>query len=475
MRLAFLLAGLLAGSALAQSSAPSWKGQIIYQVMPDRFYAAGTPLTTQNVDKSDLKSWHGGNLKGLTEKLPYIRDFGATAVWLTPIYKQVSGRDQGATGYHGYWPENFRDVDPHFGTLADFDTFVKAAKGAGMKVLLDQVVNHYGFGAFATLERPKWFNNPSTCAQKGNNDVYCPIFALPDLDQDNREVRDFLFANADFWRARGVDGFRYDAIKHVPQSFLKDLLARDRAANTYTLGEWYDADASTIDSLQRLGFSSAFDFSMSSAMRSAIMSGSSLSAVRAVLERQGEISRPDEVALFLDNHDVARFANSSPFEDVARERTKFGWRALMSLRGIPVIWQGTEIAMRGGGDPDNRRDMRFPNQWTPEEKAVFDVAKTAVAVRKANPALNVGDLKLQNVPSSIEDDLLVFVREAQGQRVVVAWNNARQRKTYSLRNTLTAQLPVTRDLYGQDAKLSFKNGFLHLSLPAQTAAVFKLN
>lgn len=178
-------------------------------------------------------------------------------------------------------------------------------------------------------------------------------------------MRDLLLGNANFWREQGVNAFRYDAIKHVEGPFLRDLLAADRQAGTWTLGEWFGADTGTVADWQKAGFDSLFLFSLQDAMKASVMGESSLEAVRSVLARQGELPRPGEVALFLDNHDVPRFAQGSLFEDIGQERTRYGLRALMTLRGVPVIWQGTEIAMRGGSDPDNRRDMRFEDGWTP--------------------------------------------------------------------------------------------------------------
>ncbi len=288
-------------------------------------------------------------------------------------------------------------------------------------------------------------------------------------------MRDFLFAAGDFWRGMGVDAFRYDAIKHVPQDFLGALLARDRGAGTFTLGEYYGADASTIAQYQKLGFGSLFDFALQGAMQASVIGGQDLGGVREVLSRQGEVPDSDDVALFLDNHDLPRFASGSLFEDEGKGRTKYGLRALMTLRGIPVIWQGTEIAMRGGADPDNRRDMRFPDQWTPGERSVFVVAKGAIAVRRASPALSGGDLTLLPVPSKLEGDPLLFTRQSGDEKVLVAWHNGRERQSYSLKNTDLGSLPVQMDLFGQDAKLSAGNGYLNLSLPPQTAAVFKLN
>lgn len=209
------------------------------------------------------------------------------------------------------------------------------------------------------------------------------------------------------------------------------------------------------------------------------MGGQGLSRVASVLSRQDELPRPGEVALFLDNHDVPRFAQGSLFEDQAQARTRYGLRALMTLKGVPVIWQGTEIALRGGPDPDNRRDMRFEQEWTPAERQVFETARDAIAVRRANPALSVGTQTLLPTPATLEDELLLFIREAQGKRVLVAWHNGRTRKTYSLRlNTLGLKAEpqtISRSLFaGQDAKLSVSGEWLHLSLPGEDAAVFGL-
>lgn len=473
-----LLSTLLLTSAAQAQSVPSFEGQIIYQVMPDRFFD-GDKTNNAGMDQGDLRAWHGGDLAGLTQKLPYIQNLGATALWLTPIYQQQTANSFDTAAYHGYWPADFRQVDPHFGTLATFDTFMRAAKGAGMKVVLDQVINHYGYEAPAVKANPTWFNGKAQCDASQNKDVDCPLAGLPDLRQSVPAVRQQLFENADFWRSRGVDGFRYDAIKHVERPFLLELLKKDRAAGTWTLGEWYDADSGTVADWQKQGFDSLFLFSLQAAMRGSVMGSSSLVNVREVLSRSGELAQPGEVALFLDNHDVPRFAQGSLFEDEGQARTKYGLRALLTLRGVPVIYQGTEIAMRGGADPDNRRDMRFESQWTPAEKAVYDVARDAIAVRRASAALSRGVQKLLPVPDRQADDLLLFTREANGQRVLVAWHGGQQRHTYSLKlSTLglnaDAQEPVKTLFAGQNAFTSVKGGYLHVSLPPKDAAVFVL-
>ncbi|MDB5046265.1 MAG: glycosyl hydrolase [Deinococcus sp.] len=476
-----LLLSVLLGTGGAVQSAPapaSFEGQVIYQVMPDRF-ADGNAANNAAVNRANPRAWHGGDLPGLTAKLPYLQQLGATALWMTPIYRQQSGNSFETAAYHGYWPANFQEVDPHFGTLEDFDTLIGATQKAGMRVVLDQVINHYGYTAEVVKQQPAWFNGEAQCASSPNKDVDCALAGLPDLKQSNPEVQKVLFDAADFWRAHGVSAFRYDAIKHVERPFLNALLARDRAAGTWTLGEWYDADSGTVAEWQRAGFDSLFLFSLQAAMRDAIMSGQGLDRVSAVLSRAGELPRPGEVALFLDNHDVPRFANGTLFEDDGQARTKYALRALMTLRGVPVIWQGTEIAMRGGSDPDNRRDMRFESDWTPAERSVFEVARDAIAVRKASASLSRGAQKLLPVPPTLESDLLLLTRELNGEPVLAAWHNGKARRSYSIRLSalgLTAQdQAVTRSLFaGQDAKVSIGGGWLHLSLPGRDAAAFAL-
>lgn len=220
---ALLLASAASAQAAPTSTGPSFEGQIIYQVMPDRFFD-GDPSNNAGVDRANLRAWHGGDLAGLTQKLPYIQKLGATAIWMTPIYRQQTAKSFDTAAYHGYWPADFRQVDPHFGSMATFDTFMKAAKGAGMKVVLDQVINHYGYEAPAVKANPGWFNGKAQCDATKNKDVDCPLAGPPDLRQSVPAVRQQLFGNGDFWRARGVDGFRYDAIKHVERPFLLDLL-----------------------------------------------------------------------------------------------------------------------------------------------------------------------------------------------------------------------------------------------------------
>lgn len=462
-----ILAALCAGFG----SATSMQGEVIYQILVDRF-ADGDPSNNADVNKDDLRAWHGGDLKGIQARIPYLKSLGVTTLWLTPVYTQQAKNSFGTAGYHGYWPEDFRNVDPHFGTLSDFENLVKTLKDNGMKIILDQVINHTGYEATLPKTKPEWFQGPG-CEKLGNNDVYCPLSGLPDLKQDNPEVKKFLLDNALFWKNLGVDGFRYDAIKHVPEGFMKDLVAQDKQNGVFTLGEVFETvSVQKVASYQKLGFTSVFDFPLREAINQSVMKGAGFTAVRSILQQDKEYVNPAELAIFLDNHDVARFASGNLFEAEGVNRTRYGIRALMTLRGIPVVYQGTEIAMRGGNDPDNRRDMRFPESWTDTEKATFEVARKAIEVRKSSEALNKGTLQLLDVPGVYSEELLLFIRQSGTEKVLVAWHNGKERRTISLKMNVLS--PLTQDLFGQDAKLSGSGGYLHLSLPPRSAAAFPL-
>ncbi|WP_424952058.1 alpha-amylase family glycosyl hydrolase [Deinococcus sp.] len=119
---------------------------------PDRF-ADGDPANDAGVDRQNPGAWHGGDLKGLSGRLDYVKALGATALWMTPVYRQV-GPVNGTAGDHGYWPADFRSIDPHFGRLSDFTALNAKAHTLGLKVMLDQVINHYSNEAAAQTAHP---------------------------------------------------------------------------------------------------------------------------------------------------------------------------------------------------------------------------------------------------------------------------------------------------------------------------------
>lgn len=151
-------------SAITQAS--TWKDEILYFVMLDRF-ADGDFTNNQDVDLNNTLAFHGGNLKGLREHLGEIKELGATAIWITPINQQVTHPISNQGGpfhpHHGYWANDFTQVDPRYGSEQDLKDLVTAAHGLGMKVILDTVYNHVGYGADWEKKKPEWLRTGVQC------------------------------------------------------------------------------------------------------------------------------------------------------------------------------------------------------------------------------------------------------------------------------------------------------------------------
>ena len=225
---------------------------VIYLIMPDRF-ADGDPSNNDPpkskglYDRSKPRRYHGGDLQGIIDHLQYIKALGATAIWTTPIYDNNDRLDtkevyagEPTTGYHGYGAVDFYGVEEHFGGLAKLKELVRRAHLAGLEVIQDEVVNHIGpFHPWANdPPTPTWFNgsvanhlsnnwqkwttmNPRATyqTQRRNLDGWF-VDILPDLNQNDPEVAQYLIQNSLWWLAQtGFDAIRMDTLPHVPRSF----------------------------------------------------------------------------------------------------------------------------------------------------------------------------------------------------------------------------------------------------------------
>ncbi|MFY7867917.1 MAG: alpha-amylase family glycosyl hydrolase, partial [Exiguobacterium sp.] len=146
-----LLSLLLFPTIVGAKEAATWEQERMYFIMVDRF-VDGNPDNNEQVDKDDPKAFHGGDIRGVIEKLDYIESLGFTSIWLTPVFENMPD------GYHGYWIKNFYNIDPQFGTKEDLQELVQEAHKRDMKVILDFVVNHVGPNHPWVEEKPEWFH-----------------------------------------------------------------------------------------------------------------------------------------------------------------------------------------------------------------------------------------------------------------------------------------------------------------------------
>lgn len=397
------------------SQGRDWREETIYFILTDRFNN-GDENNDFNVNPRDLSAYHGGDLQGVIDKLDYIKDLGATAIWLTPV---VDNQDK---GYHGYWAIDFYKVDEHLGDVAKLKELVQKAHDKGIRVILDIVVNHTGPAHPWALDPAyqSWFHQRGNISDWGNQeDVETGRLAgLPDFAQENPEVEEYLIEMAKWWISEtDVDGFRLDTVKHVPKWFWEKLAKEMKAVKPdfFMIGEVWSNDPGYIAGYQKTGIDYMVDYPMYYAVNDVFIKGGPISRLSTLITRQDRIYGGPAYTLgtFIDNHDNPRFVSIAGKEAEAKLKLALAWT--LTSRGIPIIYYGTEVAMEGGKDPDNRRDMDF------ERKPEFrDWVKKVSGIRQEHPALRLGDF----TEIFADKTLLVFSRLLKDDQVLVALNNS---------------------------------------------------
>lgn len=449
----------------AEKEERNWQDEAIYFIMVDRFNNMD-PTNDQDVNVNDPKAYHGGDLKGVTAKLDYIKEMGFTAIWLTPIFQNEPG------GYHGYWISDFYKVDPHFGTLSDLKRLVKEAHKRDMKVILDFVVNHTG-------PHHPWLNDPTkkdwfhekkeifnwTNQQEVENGW---LFGLPDLAQENPEVKRYLIDAAKWWiKETDIDGYRLDTVKHVPKSFWQEFSKEVKSVKKdfFLLGEVWHDDPRYIADYGKYGIDGFVDYPLYNAITNTLTKrDQSLRPLYDVWEYDRTFyDRPYLLGTFLDNHDTVRFTRLA-LENKQNPitRIKLGLTYLFSAPGIPIMYYGTEIALDGGKDPDNRRLMNFRT-----DQEIVDYIKKLGELRKQLPSLRRGDFTLLYE----KNGMAVFKRTYKGETAVIAINNTGKTQKVHLTNDQLEPGKELRGLLAGDLVRSDQNGY-DVILNRETAEIY---
>jgi glycosidase len=497
---------------------------VIYLIMPDRF-ADGDPSNDEPANRSNARAYHGGDLKGIRDHLAYLKDLGVTALWLTPVAKNGAAQD-----YHGYGAVDLYAVEPHLGTIQDYQALVAEAHKQRMKVFFDFVPNHVG-PKHPWVSKPPladWFHGTQqhhldssagvngtfygkSEKQKAANDPFESLVdshapaslsrnltdgwffnVLPDLNTERPEVADYLFQNSVWWaESSGLDGFRLDTFPYVSRKFWSDWEARLHQMYPYmtTVGEVFHPDPSVtsffaggqrrfdrIDS----GLDTLFDFPMYFTLRDVLLRNEPVGRIADVLRHDSLYVHPDVLVTFFANHDVARFASA---EGSSPAKLKLALGLTLTLRGIPALYYGDEIGMPGGGDPDNRRD--FPGGWTgdaknaftasgrtPEQQELFTYSQTLLRMRREHPSLQSG--RLWHLFS--DETAYVFLRETEEERVVVVFNNSNESRELKISVSDTPEQGAAglTLLFGQ-AKAAVTKSEMHITAPPQSISIFLAN
>lgn len=445
----------------------TWEDEMIYFIMIDRFNNGDTSNDFE-VDVNDPSAYHGGDFKGIIDKLDYIKEMGFTAIWLTPIVKNEP------KGYHGYWTEDFYEVEEHFGTLEEFKTLVDKAHEKDIKIILDLVVNHTGYQHpwLNDPEKQDWFHEEQSIISWDNqkNVEDGRLAGLPDLAQENPETRKYLLDMAKWWiEETDIDGYRLDTVKHVPKDFWEEFSQEVKSVKEdfFLIGEVWHSDPTYVADYAKTGIDSFVDypffneatriFSKPDQQVGKFMDG--------IWKRNVSLyDNPYILGNFIDNHDNKRFTRLAIEKDQDPvSRLSQALTYMYTAPGIPIIYYGTEIAMDGGDDPDNRRMMEFE-----EHELTTYIAKLA-EIRRQNPALSKGDMELVYDQSG----MTVLKRTFEEEQLLVAINNTTEDQTFTLSHEELEKGKELLALLGEESITDQKDGYT-FTIPSGKSEIYQI-
>jgi glycosidase len=437
--------------------------------MPDRFANGNTSNDTiegmlEPANRSDPSGRHGGDIEGILQHLDYIKSLGMTAIWLTPVFENDQTPEYKA--YHGYAATDMYRIDRRFGSNKEFKAFVDACHQKGLKVIMDMIHNHIGDQHWWMKDLPfnNWVHDQKVYGNtnyRGTvaSDPYASNYdynrlvkgwfvdEMPDLDQRNEQLADYLIQNTLWWiEYSGIDGIRMDTYVYPYQEYMarwaKETLEAYPDFNIVgeswveTVGHesYWQEDTNTKDDDYNSFLPSVTDFQIHFAVRDAFNSefgwDSGLMKLYYVLSQDRLYDDPMKNVIFLDNHDIWRIY-STLGENV--DYLKMAYAYLMTTRGIPQVYYGTELAFAAGpsewGDGAKRADM--PGGWITDSRSVFEPAQrnklekdmhdfvTKITNwRKSSEAIHKGRLR-HFIP---ENNTYVFFRYTDNDRVMVIMN-----------------------------------------------------
>lgn len=439
---------------------------VLYLIMPDRF-ANGDPSNDQismrmpyKVDRNYHSARHGGDLKGISDRLDYLSDLGVTAIWLNPVLEN----DMEGGSYHGYATTDYYRVDPRFGSNEEYANLIANAHSKGMKVVMDMIFNHCGSDHPWVKDIPSadWFNNLGEYVQTSHmKEMYFDPYAseydkskmvdgwfvptMPDLNQRNRHVARYLIQNSIWWiEYSGVDGIRQDTYPYADYDMMVDWIeAVEKEYPQYNIvGEaWLNNPIGTSFwqrnsplNQNNTKLKSVMDFRFMGLSHTAFFeeTGEWNGGLHGIFDHMTyDFIYPDiyNVLRFLDNHDTDRFLKEYP-SDLS------GWKQgitfLLTMPGTPQVYYGTELLMHGNksrSDGDIRLDV--PGGWLGDkvdhftakgrdklQNEAFDFMKKLLHWRQGNNIIAYGDMKHY----VLQKGVYVYERYLDNESVLIFMN-----------------------------------------------------
>ncbi len=485
----------------------------IYLITPDRF-ANGDRLNDRvpgildEYDPGEPGMRHGGDLQGIIDQLDYIHDLGVTALWLNPVLE-----NNGVNSYHGYKATDLYRIDPRFGTNKLYKQFVAAAHQRGLKVIFDHVNNHIGIRHpwIKNLPMPDWIHGSVAKHQRGKHylmsitDSYADrgsqellktfwfVDKMPDLNQRNPFLARYRIQNTLWWiETTGLDGIREDTYPYVDQEYLARWARaiRDEYPNFNIVGEIWGVKPAFVAQFQEhsvlprsfeTNLPAVMDFPLMQAMRRFLDGTGKLRDVYEIYAQDFLYTDPDNLLVFLDNHDTPR---GIYIADGNTARVQVALTILMTARGIPQLLYGTEINMMGGqrhvelradfpgGFPGDKRNAFTVAGRTRDENAMHGYVRKLLRIRREHGALTRG--KLIHYPPTWNNDVYRFFKVHGDEKFLVIANGHTEPRDVDL-TELQHHLEKTGTLHDllNDEIIEY-HGQTSISIPALSAAIFRL-
>lgn len=487
---------------------------VIYLIMPDRFANGDVkndsiPGMYEGVNGKTDFARKGGDLKGISDHLDYLKDFGVTALWLNPVLEN----NQKKQSYHGYAITDLYQVDRRFGTNEDYVNFVNTCHQNGLKVIQDMVMNHIGNEHWLMYDLPEknWihqFPEFTRSNYRGSviSDPYKSKYdetlmsngwfdhSMPDVDQTNALFATYLIQNTLWWiEYAGIDGIRMDTYPYPDKDFMarwaKDVLTEyptfnivgEAWVNYIPTTAYWQKDMENSDGYES-NLPSVTDFAFFGTVPQALHEqggwDSGLARLYNMLAQDFVYPNANENLIFVDNHDVTRF-----FLSCGRDIKKFklGMAFLLTTRGVPQLYYGTELLMDGDGGHHPNVRKTFPGGWpgdeknaftqegrTAEQNDAFNYMRTLLNWRKSQSAIHYGKLT-HYIP---EDNVYVYFRYNDEKTIMVVMNGNTADKTITTKRfaeNIKDAKSAHDVIKGADV-----NDLATLTIPAQSALILEL-
>jgi glycosidase len=449
------------------------QSDVMYLITPDRFANGNTgndqvPGMLEGLNRANEDGRHGGDIAGIVQHLDYISRMGFSAVWLTPVLEN----NQPDYSYHGYSTTDFYRVDPRIGSNEEYRELSQKAKAKGIKLIMDMIFNHCGTGHWWMKDLPArdWlnFSDAPIYTNHRKTVIQDPYVAkadsvqlvdgwfsrsMPDLNQRNPQMATYLIQNSIWWvEYAGLGGIRVDTYPYPDKNFMSEWtgIMMQEYPNLNIVGEEWSSNPAMVSYWQRgkknaNGYISWLPSLMDFPVQEALIKGlnetekynsGGIMGLYEMLANDFQYANPDNLVVFGDNHDIKRIHNQLNGDE---EKIRLALAFILTSRGIPQLFYGTEIMMRGESHGTIRSD--FPGGWagdkvngftgqglTAEQKSMQDFVRTIIQWRKTSPLV----LPCKMTHYRPLNEIYVYARYNEKGTVLVILNKNKTDQTIQL-------------------------------------------